>query len=172
MDKEVGELITKGERIAQIDDLTQYKVQASIDEYYINRIFLGQKGRFKVNNNIYILTVKNIYPEVNNGTFDVDLIFESDVPENIRRGQTLSIRLELSAEKQALLLSKGSFFQSTGGQWVYVIRPDGSIAYKKEVTLGKQNPHFLEVTSGLQAGEVVIVSSYDSFGDKDELILK
>lgn len=169
---ELGELIGKGENIAQIDDLTNYKIRARIDEFYISRIFNEQVGSFQLNGKNYRLAIKKIYPQVTNGSFEADLAFLDEVPPAIKRGQTVSIKLELSAEEQGLLLSRGSFFQKSGGNWVYVLDPSSSVAHKREIKLGRQNPNFYEVLEGLQPGEIVIVSSYDNFGDKDELILK
>lgn len=170
-DAEVGELINQGSRIAQIDVLDNYKIRARIDEFYISRIFPNQAGAFTMDGKTYNLSIKKIYPEVSNGTFDVDLIFIGDRPNNIKRGQTISLKLSLSDETESMLLAKGGFFQSTGGNWVYVLEQDG-IARKKNIQLGRQNPNYYEVQQGLQNGEIVIVSSYENYGDKDELIIK
>lgn len=172
LSSELGELIAKGENIAQIDDLSNYKIRARIDEFYISRIFNEQIGTFQLDGKTYRLAIKKIYPQVANGTFEADLAFVDEVPKSIKRGQTVSIKLELSAEEQGLLLARGGFFQKSGGNWVYVIGPGASVAHKQEVKLGRQNPNFYEVLDGLQPGDIVIVSSYDNFGDKDELILK
>lgn len=172
LNKEIGELITRGENIAQIDLLTNFKVRARIDEFYISRIFLGQTGSFKFANQYYDLIIKKIYPQVSNGAFEVDLVFTSTPPKTIKRGQTLSIKLSLSNEKEAMLLARGSFYQTSGGNWVYVIDPTTNTAHKKEIKIGKQNPNYYEVLQGLNEGDIVITSSYENFNDKDELVLK
>lgn len=172
LDKEIGELIAKGEKIAQIDLLDNFKVRARIDEYYISRIFNGQTGTFQFANETYELIIKKIYPDVTNGSFEVDLVFTSTPPKTIKRGQTVSIRLSLSNETQATLLERGSFYQTTGGNWVYVIDPNTGNAYKKEIKIGRQNPSYYEVLQGLSPGEIVITSSYETFNEKDELVLK
>ena len=169
---ELGELITQGENIAQIDDLTNFKIRARIDEFYISRIFTGQVGSFDFDGKNYELRILKIYPQVANGAFEADLVFSGDPPKTIKRGQTLSIKLELSAEKEATLLARGSFYQKTGGNWIYVKAPGDNVARKRSIKVGNQNTNFYEVLDGLQPGEIVVVSSYDNFGDKDELILK
>ncbi len=172
MDSEIGELITQGGRIAQLDDLRNFKVRGRIDEFYITRIFLNQKGSFVLGGATYDLEIKKIYPDVRNGVFEVDMVFTSKIPPTIKRGQTVSVKLALSAETEALLVAKGGFYQTTGGNWVYVIDPTTNTAIKRDIRVGRQNPSFYEVTQGLQAGDIVITSSYDNFGDKDELVLK
>ena len=172
LNKEIGELITKGEKIAQIDLLDNFKVRANIDEFYISRIFPGQTGSFKFANEIHQLIIKKIYPDVTNGSFEVDLVFMNTPPKTIKRGQTVSIPLSLSNETQAVLLERGSFYQTTAGNWVYVLDPTTNIAYKKEIKIGRQNPKYYEVIQGLKPGEIVITSSYENFNDKDELVLK
>lgn len=171
LDSEVGELINQGTRIAQIDVLDNFKVRARIDEFYISRIFMNQEGSFTMDGKTYNLRIKKIYPDVNNGTFDVDLIFVDQHPKNIKRGQTISLKLSLSDETESMLLAKGGFFQQTGGNWVYVLNEDG-IAQKRNIQLGRQNPNYYEVQQGLANGDVVIVSSYENYGDKDELVVK
>lgn len=171
MDSEIGELINQGENIAQMDDLSNFKVRGRIDEFYITRIFLGQEGSFPLGGKTYNLVIKKIYPDVQNGTFDVDMHFTSELPTTIKRGQTLSIKLELSAETEAVLVAKGGFYQTTGGNWIYVIDSKSNTAFKRDIRVGRQNPSFYEVTTGLQPGDVVITSSYENFGDKDVLVL-
>ncbi|MEL7121534.1 MAG: efflux RND transporter periplasmic adaptor subunit [Bacteroidota bacterium] len=171
LDSEIGELITQGSRIAQIDVVDNFKIRARIDEFYISRIFPNQAGSFTLDGKTYNLSIKKIYPDVQNGSFEVDLVFEGDRPNNIKRGQTISLKLSLSDESKSMLLAKGGFFQSTGGNWVYVLDNDG-IARKRDISIGRQNPNFYEVQQGLQNGDVVIVSSYDNYGDKDELVIK
>ncbi len=169
---EIGELVTQGENIAQVDDLSNFKVRVRIDEFYISRIFLEQEGSFQFAGKFYQLTINKIYPQVVNGTFEADMVFVGDVPEGIKRGQSVSVKLELSAEEQALLLARGGFYQTTGGNWVYVIDPASGNAKKLSIRVGRQNPNYYEVLEGLQKGDLVIVSSYDNFGDKDVLVLK
>lgn len=172
LDREVGELITEGANIAQIDVLTNFKIRARIDEFYISRVFLDQEGSFQLAGKWYNLRIKKIYPQVTNGAFEVDMVFTDEIPETIKRGQTVSIKLELSAEEQALLLARGGFYQTTGGNWVYVLDPKTGNAYKRTVRFNRQNPNFYEVVEGLQEGDIVITSSYENFGNKDELVLK
>lgn len=169
---ELGELINKGENIAQIDDLSNFKIRARIDEFYISRIFIDQEGSFQFAGKTYKLKIKKIYPQVANGAFEADLVFTGEAPGAIKRGQTVSIKLELSAEEEGILLTRGSFYQKTGGNWIYVLEPGSNVARKRTIRVGRQNPNFYEVLEGLQPGDIVVVSSYDSFGDKDELILK
>lgn len=172
LNKEIGELISRGENIAQIDLLSNYKIRARIDEYYISRIFTGQRGNFQFDGQAYELEIKKIYPAVNNGSFEVDLVFTQTAPKTIKRGQSLSIKLALSDQSQALLLARGSFYLSTGGHWVYLIDPERNIAQKQEVKIGKQNPNFYEILDGLKPGDRVITSSYDNYKDKEELVLQ
>lgn len=172
LDSELGQLINRGERIAQIDILDNFKIRAQIDEYYISRIFPNQKGSFVMDGKTYTLTVNKIYPEVTNGTFEVDMLFEGEQPGNIKRGQSISLKLSLSDETQATLLAKGGFYQTTGGNWVYVLDANGGVARKRDIRVGRQNPNYYEVLEGLNDGDIVIVSSYENFGDKDELVLK
>ena len=172
LDSEIGELIVEGNRIAQIDVLEDYKIRIPIDEFYISRIFPQQEGSFTMNGQTYTLKIKKIYPEVSNGSFEADLVFTSERPHNIKRGQTISIKLSLSDETRATLLARGGFFNKTGAKWVYVVDPENNRAYKKDIKVGRQNPEYYEVLQGLKEGDVVITSSYDNFGDKDVLVLK
>ena len=172
LDAEIGQSITKGTRLGQVDVTSGYKVRVDIDEHYISRIYNGQSGTFTFNNKTYILVIKKVFTQVTNGRFQVDMTFEGEVPEGIRRGQNLQIRLALSAEKEALLVAKGGFFQKTGGNWMFKITEDGNTAYKVDVRLGSQNTEYYEVLEGLNPGDKVVTSSYDSFGDVEELILK
>jgi len=169
---EIGESKSPGQRIGQIDVLDNFKVQASIDEFYIARINPGQTGEFDLTGTTYQLKITKVYPEVTNGRFDVDMEFVGAVPPGIRRGQTLQIRLELGDLTEAILLPRGGFYQKTGGQWVYVVDKSGDFAVKRNIKLGRQNPQMFEVLDGLEPGEEVITSSYDNFGDIDRLMLK
>jgi HlyD family secretion protein len=170
---QVGESKGAGENIGQVDDMSGYKVRASIDEHYISRIYSGLEGSFDFNGQNYKLKVAKVFPEVQAGTFQVDMEFaEGSTPEGIRRGQTLQIRLNLNDGGQALLLPRGGFYQSTGGSWVFVVDKSGAYATKRSVKLGRQNPKFYEVLDGLQPGEQVVLSSYESYGNIDRLELK
>ena len=172
LDAEIGQSKNKGERLGQIDVLSGYKVRVDIDEHYISRIFIGLKGEFDFNNKTYKLEIKKVYTQVTNGRFQVDMEFVGDVPQGIRRGQTLQIRLALSDETQALLLPKGGFYQQTGGNWIFKVSADGKTAYKTDIQLGRQNPDYYEVLSGLKPGDKVVTSSYENYGDMQELVLK
>ncbi len=172
LDAEIGQSKSKGERLGQIDVLSGFKVRAAIDEHYISRIYTGQKGSFTFDNKTYTLIIKKVFTQVANGRFEVDMHFEGTIPEGIRRGQTLQIRVALSEEKQALLLPKGGFFQKTGGNWVFKVSEDRSHAYKVAIRLGSQNTEYYEVLDGLHSGDKIITSSYDSFGDVEELVLQ
>ena len=172
LDAEIGQSKNKGERLGQIDVLSGFKVRADIDEHYISRIYNGQTGSFSINGKSYSLTIKKVYTQVTNGRFQVDMQFDENVPEGIRRGQTLQIRLALSDEKQALMIAKGGFFQQTGGNWIFKVSEDGHTAYRTAITLGSQNTEYYEVLSGLEPGDKVITSSYDNYGEVQELVLK
>lgn len=172
LDAEIGQSKNKGERLGQIDVLSGFKVRADIDEHYISRIYNGQTGSFNINGKSYQLTIKKVYTQVANGRFQVDMDFGDNLPEGIRRGQTLQIRLALSDEKQAVMIPKGGFFQQTGGNWIFKVSENGDTAYKVDIMLGSQNTEYYEVLSGLQPGDKVITSSYDNYGDVQELILK
>ncbi len=172
LDAEVGQSKNKGERLGQIDVLDGYKVRVDIDEHYISRIFPGLTGEFDFNNKTYQLKIKKVYSQVTNGKFQVDMEFVSDVPQGIRRGQSLQIRLALSDETTALLVPKGGFYQQTGGNWIFKLSKDGKTAYKVDIQLGRQNPDYYEVLEGLKPGDKVITSSYENYGDMKELILK
>ena len=167
---EVGESIASGQNIGQIDDLNGFKVRAAIDEHYISRIYDDLKGTFDFAGVTYDLVIYKVYPEVNNGLFSVDLKFESDIPSGIRRGQTLQIKLQLSENIEAVQIPRGSFYQTTGGNWVFVVDESGSFATKRSIRLGRQNPRYYEVIEGLRPGEQVVVSSYDGYEDKDRLV--
>ncbi len=171
LDAEIGQSKNKGERLGQLDVLSGFKVRADIEEHYISRIFSGQNGSFSFNGNNYKLVIKKVYTQVTQGRFQVDLQFESEVPEGIRRGQSLNIRLALSDEKQAVLIPKGIFFQKTGGLWIFKLSDDGKTAYRVDIQLGSQNTEFYEVIQGLNPGDKIITSSYENYGDKTELVL-
>jgi HlyD family secretion protein len=172
LDAEIGQNITQGERIGQVNVLTDYKIEANIDEHYIDRVQRDLMAILERNGTEYPLRLRKVYPEVRNGRFKVDLVFTEDKPETIRTGQSYNIKLQLGESNDALLLPKGSFFQSTGGQWIFVLGPDGDEALKRNIRIGKQNSRYYEVLEGLQAGESVITSNYDSFGEAEKLVLR
>jgi HlyD family secretion protein len=169
---EVGQMINRGERLGRINILDSYKLRVEIDEHYISRVTQGLTGSFDFAGSNYDLIITRIYPEVRAGRFAVDMEFTGNIPEQIRIGQTFRIRLELGESREAILIPRGGFYQSTGGQWVYVVDPSGSHAIRRDIRIGRQNPRFYEVLEGLEPGERVIVSSYDNFGNIDRLILK
>jgi len=172
LDAEIGQSIAQGERIGQINVLTDYKIEATIDEHYIDRVIRDLTALLERNGKEYPLRLRKVYPEVRNGKFKVDLVFTDEKPETIRTGQSYNIKLQLGESSDALLLPKGSFFQSTGGQWIFVVNPDGDVALKRNIRIGKQNSRYYEVLEGLQAGEKVITSNYDSFGEAEKIVLK
>ncbi|HMB63315.1 MAG TPA: efflux RND transporter periplasmic adaptor subunit [Eudoraea sp.] len=172
LDAEIGQNIAQGERIGQINVLTDYKIEATIDEHYIDRVQRDLVAVLERNDNEYPLRLRKVYPEVRNGKFKVDLVFTENKPETIRTGQSYNIKLQLGESSDALLLPKGSFFQSTGGQWIFVVNPDGDEALKRSIRIGKQNSRYYEVIEGLEEGETVITSNYDNFGDADRIVLK
>ncbi len=172
LDAEIGQNISQGQRIGQINVLTDYKIEAEIDEHYIDRVKRDLTASFERNGKEYPLRLRKVYPEVRNGRFKVDLVFTKDKPETIRAGQSYNIKLQLGESSDALLLPKGSFFQSTGGQWVFVVGPEGDEAIKRNIRIGKQNSRFYEVLEGLQPSESVITSNYDNFGEAERIVLK
>jgi len=170
VDVEVGQSIAAGQNIGQIDDLSGFKMRIDVDEHYISRIFPGLEGNFDFGGKSHRLSVFKVYPEVRNGRFEVDMTFPSAVPDGIRRGQSVPVRLQLGQPTQAMLLPVGGFFSDTGGNWVYVLSESGDKAEKRNISLGRKNPQYFEVLSGLTAGERVVTSSYENFGNKDVLI--
>ena len=171
LDAERGQSKNKGERLGQIDVLSGFKVRADIDEHYISRIITGLFGTFTFANKDYKLVIKKVYTQVANGRFQVDMQFVGEVPQGIRRGQTLQIRLAFSDEVEAVQVAKGGFYQQTGGNWIFKVSGDGKTAYKVDIQLGRQNPDYYEVLSGLQPGDKVVTSSYETYGDMQELVL-
>lgn len=172
MDAEVGQNKLKGEHLGQIDVQSGFKVRVNVEEHYLPRIYDGLKGDFSFADKTYNLKIKKVYTQVLNGTFLVDMVFVGPVPTGIRKGQTLQIRLSLSEDTpNAILLPKGGFYQQTGGNWIFKVSDDGKTAYKVDIQLNRQSPDYYEVTSGLHPGDKVITSSYESFGDIQELVL-
>ncbi len=172
LDLEIGQMVNRGQRLGRINILDSYKLRVEIDEHYISRVRQGLTGDFEFAGDNYGLVITRIYPEVQAGRFAVDMEFTDGIPEQIRIGQTFRIRLELGQSRDAILIPRGGFYQSTGGQWVFVVDPTNSYANRRDIRIGRQNPRFYEVLEGLQPGERVIVSSYDNFGNVDRLILK
>jgi HlyD family secretion protein len=172
LDAEIGQTKNKGQRLGQIDVTSGFKVRADIDEHYISRIFTGLTGDFAFAGKTYKLKIKKVFTQVTNGRFQVDMEFTDGIPEGIRRGQTLQVRLALSDETQAILLAKGGFYQQTGGNWIFMLSESGKTAYKVDIQLGRQNPDYYEVMQGLKPGDKVVTSSYENYGNMQELILK
>ena len=169
---QIGQTVNRGTRIGQVDELDSYKVRVAIDELYLPRVDVGQLGTFPFDGSNYEVEITKIYPDINSGVFEVDMEFTGDLPQGIKRGQSVRIRLELGNSSEALLLPVGGFFKDTGGSWVYVLSQDGTQAEKRDIRLGQRNPEYFEVIGGLEAGDQVITSSYDNFGDKEVLIIK
>lgn len=167
---EVGESIQMGQNIGQIDDMNGFKIRAAIDEHYISRIYEGLKGSTDLTDGRHSLEITKIYPEVSNGLFSVDMKFSQELQKGVRRGQTLQINLQLSENIEALQIPRGSFYQTTGGSWVFVVTSEGGAAVRRQIKLGKQNPRYYEVLEGLDPGEQVVISSYNGYEDKDRLI--
>jgi len=172
LDAEVGQNKNKGERLGQLDVIGGYKVRVDVDEHYISRIYTGLKGLATIAGKEYELTIKKVYTQVTNGRFQVDMAFEGPTPEGIRRGQTLPIRLALSDATKALIVPRGGFYQQTGGNWIFKLSDGGKVAYKVDIQLGRQNPDYYEVLQGLKPGDKVVTSSYENYGDMQELIIK
>lgn len=169
---EIGESMSVGQRLAQINILDAYKMRVEVDEHYITRVTKGLKGQFEFDDKVYALKLTKLFPEVRDGRFIVEMEFEKEVPPQIKIGQTARIRLELGESKQAVLIPRGAFYQNTGGQWIFVLDKKHNIAYRKNIKIGRQNPMFYEVLDGLEPGEMVIVSGYDTYGDAAKLVLK
>lgn len=172
LDAEIGQSKNKGERLGQIDVLDGFKVRVDVDEHYISRIYPNLMGTFSFAGKEYTLKIKKIFTQVTNGRFQVDMEFEGDIPQGIRRGQTLQIVLSLSDETEAITVPRGAFFQQTGGNWIFKLNSNGKTAYKVPIQLGRQSIDQYEVLEGLEPGDKVITSSYENFGNIQELVLK
>jgi HlyD family secretion protein len=173
LDAEIGQSKTPGYPLGQLDVLDGFKVRLSdVDEHYINRIFTGLTGTFAFNEKNYMLKITKVYTQVTNGRFQVDMNFVGEVPKGIRKGQTLQITLALSDQTAAILIPKGGFYQQTGGNWIFKISEDGKTAYRQDIQLNRQSPDYYEVISGLKPGDKVITSSYETYGNAQELVLK
>ncbi|MFV0581061.1 MAG: efflux RND transporter periplasmic adaptor subunit [Parabacteroides gordonii] len=172
LDVVLGQNVTAGMKIGQINDLSDYKVEAMIDEHYIDRVKPGLSAAFDRQGTSFALAVRKVYPEVRDGKFRTDFVFTGERPDNIRSGQTYYINLELGQPTESIIIPRGTFFQSTGGSWIFVLDKDGKKAYRRKIKIGRQNPQFYEVIEGLEAGEKVIVSSYESYKDNEVLVLE
>lgn len=172
LDVVLGESVSSGGKIAQINNLDSYKIEAQIDEHYIDRVSPGLEADFERQDESYRAVIRKVYPEVRDGKFKADFKFIGGQPENIRTGQTYYLNLQLGQSKEAVLVPRGTFYQKTGGRWIYVLTADGSKAYKREIKIGRQNPQYYEVLDGLQPGEQVITSGYDNFGDNECLVIR
>lgn len=172
LDVVLGQSVSSGMKIGQINNLSSYKIEAQIDEHYIDRVMPGLEAQFERQDESYQAVIRKVYPEVRDGKFKADFKFDGTLPENIRTGQTYSLNLQLGQPEEAVMIPRGTFYQKTGGRWIYVVTEDGSKAYKREIRIGRQNPQYYEVLEGLQPGEKVITSGYDNLGDNDCLILK
>ena len=172
LDVELGQSIQAGQKIGQLNDLSDFKVQAEIDEHYIDRVRQGLTATFVRGDKKYELQVRKVYPEVRQGKFRCDFIFRGERPEQIRSGQTYYLDLELGQPEQAVLIPRGTFFQTTGGQWIFVLDKNGTRAYRRNIRIGRQNPQYYEVLEGLEPGERVVTSGYEAFKDNEVLILK
>ena len=166
----LGQSIGSGMKIGQINNLDNYKIEALIDEHYIDRVNAGLSATFERQNETYDAVIRKVYPEVRNGKFQADFKFSGVQPANIRTGQTYYLNLQLGQPESATLIPRGTFYQKTGGKWIYVVSPEGGKAVKREIRIGRQNPQFYEVLEGLSPGEQVITSGYDNFGDNEVLV--
>lgn len=169
LDVVLGQSISAGTKVGQINNLDSYKIEAQVDEHYIDRVTSGLVAQFERQDEKYSTVIRKVYPEVRDGKFKADFKFDGQQPANIRIGQTYYLNLQLGQPEEALLIPRGTFYQKTGGRWIYVVSEDGTQASKREIRIGRQNPQYYEVLEGLEPGERVIVSGYDSFGDNDVL---
>jgi HlyD family secretion protein len=168
---EIGQSVGPGYKLGQIDNTDSYKIRAEIDEHYISRVHEGLLGDYDNDGKDVSLIVKTVYPQVINGKFYVDLIFNGKQPEGIRRGQTVHVKLQLGDSSEALLVENGGFYSTTGGQWIFIVNKSGTFAEKRQIKIGRQNPQYYEVLDGLKPGDKVITSSYENYGDIEKLIL-
>ena len=171
LDVVLGQSVAEGSKIGQINNLSSYKIEAQFDEHYIDRITTGLEADFERQNENFRAVIRKVYPEVRDGKFKADFKFSGEQPDNIRSGQTYYMNLQLGQPEKAILIPRGSFYQNTGGQWIYVISKNGKEAYKREIRIGRQNPQYYEVIDGLKPGDKVITSSYDNFGNNKRLVL-
>ena len=171
LDVVLGQSVSSGQKIGQVNDLSDYKVEAQIDESYIDRVRAGLDATFERQDTAFTMRLRKVYPEVRNGQFRADFTFAGAHPRNIRSGQTYYLHLELGQPTDAVIIPRGSFYQTTGGAWIYVLAPEGDRAFKRQIRIGRQNPQYYEVLEGLEPGERVIVSGYENYGANDVLIL-
>ncbi|HPN37983.1 MAG TPA: HlyD family efflux transporter periplasmic adaptor subunit [Melioribacteraceae bacterium] len=169
---EIGQTVTSGYKLGRIDNTDSYKIKAEVDEHYINRIKKGLTGEYELDGEKIELIVKTIYPQVNNGKFNIDLMFVKEQPKNLRRGLTTHIKLQLGNPTKSLVLENGGFYTKTGGEWVFILDNEERTAIRQKITLGRQNPVYFEILDGLKSGDKVITSSYDNYGETEKLILK
>jgi HlyD family secretion protein len=169
IDAQVGQSIGRGQRIGQIDLLDRFKVRVRIDQFYISRVVIGTVGHVDLDGRSWAVKVTKIYPEVRNNAFEADVVFDGEVPESLKRGQTLTVELSFGSPSTSLLVSKGGFYNQTSGRWVYLVSKDGKTARRATVRLGRQNPREVEVLEGLKEGDRIITSSYDAYNGVDEL---
>ena len=170
LDVVLGQSIASGTKIGQINSVGTYKVEAQIDEHYIDRVVEGLEATFERQGETYSTVIRKVYPEVRDGKFKADFKFAGEQPDNIRSGQTYYLNLQLGQPEEAVIIPRGTFYQKTGGKWIYVVSKDGSKAVKREIRIGRQNPQYYEVLEGLEPGEKVITSGYDTYGDSDVLV--
>ncbi len=170
LDVVLGQSISSGTKIGQINSLDSYKIEAQIDEHYIDRVNAGLSATFQRQNESYSAIIRKVYPEVRDGKFKADFKFNGETPDNIRSGQTYYLNLQLGQAEDAVLVPRGTFYQKTGGKWIYVVNKEGTKAVKREIRIGRQNPQYYEVLEGLEPGERVITSGYDTYGDSDVLV--
>ncbi len=172
LDAVLGESISAGTKIGQISDMSSYKIEAQIDEHYIDKVTPGLTAQIERQGSTFEASLRKVYPEVRDGKFKADFKFMGTVPENIRSGQTYYLNLQLGSPQEAVIIPRGTFYQKTGGKWIYVVSKDGGKAVKREIRIGRQNPQYYEVLEGLTPGEEVIVSGYETFGENDVLIFR
>jgi len=170
LDVVLGQSIASGTKIGQINSVGTYKVEAQIDEHYIDRVVSGLSATFERQGETYSTAIRKVYPEVRDGKFKADFKFDGEQPENIRAGQTYYLNLQLGQPEEAVIIPRGTFYQKTGGKWIYVVNKEGTKAVKREIRIGRQNPQYYEVLEGLEPGERVITSGYDTYGDSDVLV--
>jgi len=170
LDVSLGQSIASGTRIGQINSVGVYKVEAQIDEHYIDRVVEGLSATFERQGDTYSTLLRKVYPEVRDGKFKADFKFDGEQPDNIRTGQTYYLNLQLSQPEEGIIIPRGTFYQKTGGKWIYVVNKEGNKAVKREIRIGRQNPQYYEVLEGLEPGEMVITSAYDTYGDSDVLV--
>ena len=170
LDVVLGQSIAAGTKIGQINSVGTYKVEAQIDEHYIDRVIAGLEATFERQGETYSTVIRKVYPEVRDGKFKADFKFDGEQPDNIRAGQTYYLNLQLGQPEEAVIIPRGTFYQKTGGKWIYVVNKEGTKAVKREIRIGRQNPQYYEVIDGLEPGERVITSGYDTYGDSDVLV--